>query len=53
MFAYSSFLFYVGDHDHNAAVVLPNHLPKVGKRVGHRTLCGNVGVLLDVTLFVE
>lgn len=49
---YSSFLFYVRDHHHYAAVFLPNHAPKIAKRVGHGTLGGYVRVRLLITVYV-
>ena len=36
--AYSSFLLYIGDHDYDAAIFLPDHFPKVAKSIRHGTL---------------
>ena len=50
---YSAFFFDIRDHHDNAAVLLPDHFPKVGKRVRHWTLCGYVGVWFLITLSKE
>ncbi len=36
----AALLHHVGDHAHDAAVLLPHHAPEVGERVGHGT-CQN------------
>jgi hypothetical protein len=49
----ATFLFYIRYHHDNAAVLFPNHAPKVAKRVGHGPLCGYIGVLFLIALFLK
>lgn len=40
--AHSALLHQVGDHDHDADVLLPNHSPEIVRAGPQRTLSGNV-----------